>query len=93
MGIGDTIAVGRVLFSGNVPTIPPDEFWVPAKTNPTRCSIIPFGDIHIFIGKTNSGPSSQEVGNSSRHARTDYGHDTFAEESRPYLSLEYGGSD
>ena len=31
-GIGETVAIGRVLFSGNVPIIPPDEFWIPAKT-------------------------------------------------------------
>src|SRR4051812_32701706 len=57
-GIGKTVAIGRVLFSGNVPIVPPDEFWILAKMNPTRCSIIPIGDIHLFIEETDSGTSS-----------------------------------
>ena len=78
-GIGETLAIGRVLFSGNVPIVPPDEFWILAKTNPTRCSIVPIGDIHLFIDETDSGTSSLGVGGASRPARTAYGQDTFAE--------------
>src|SRR6266567_727227 len=51
-GIGDTIAVGRVLYHGNVPIVPPDECWIPARENPVRLSIVPFGGFHIFIGET-----------------------------------------
>ena len=48
----DTIAVGRVLYTGNLPIVPPDECWIPAKTNPVKLSIVPVGGIHIFIGET-----------------------------------------
>src|SRR3954463_15256167 len=72
-GIGEIVAIGRVLFSGNIPIVPPDEFWIPAKTNPTWCSIVPIGDIHLFIGETDSGTSSRGVGGASRPARTAYG--------------------
>ena len=51
-GIGDTIAVGRVLYAGNFPIVPQDECWIPARTNPVKLSIIPIGGIHIFIGET-----------------------------------------
>src|SRR3954470_20629363 len=92
-GIGETIAIGRVLFSGNIPIVPLDEFWIPAKTNPTRCSIVPIGDIHLFIGETDSGTSSLGVGGASRPARTAYGQDTFAEGSMSDLSSEFAGKD
>ena len=35
-GIGDTIAVGCVLYKENI----------------TNFTIVPFGDIHVFIGET-----------------------------------------
>src|SRR3954465_521588 len=85
-GIGKTVAIGRILFSGNVPIVPPDEFWIPAKTNPTQCSIVPIGDIHLFIGETNSGTSSLGVGGTSRPTRTAYGQDRFMEGSMSDLS-------
>src|SRR3954469_8062566 len=44
-GIGETVAIGRVLFSGNILIVPPGEFWISAKTNPKRCSVVPIGDI------------------------------------------------
>src|SRR3954468_13570739 len=81
VGIGKTVAIGRILFSGNVPIVPPDEFWIPAKMNPTRCSIVPIRDIHLFIGETDSGTSSLGVGGASRPAWTAYGKDTFAKGS------------
>src|SRR3954471_24829214 len=92
-GIGETIAIGRVLFSGNVPIVPPDEFWIPVKMNPTRCSIVPIGDIHLFIGETDSGTSSLGVGGASRPTRTVYGQDTFTEGSMSDLSSEFAGKD
>src|SRR3954468_22411511 len=72
-GISETIAIGHVLFSGNVLIVPPDEFWIPAKTNSTRRSIVPIRDIHLFIDETDSSTSSLEVGGSSRPTRTAYG--------------------
>src|SRR3954468_12419961 len=92
-GISETVAIGHVLFSGNVPIVPPDEFWIPAKTNTTRCSIVPIGDIHLFICETDSGTSSLGVGGASRPAQTAYGKDTFAEGSMSDLSLEFAGKD
>src|SRR3954463_60261 len=92
-GIGETVAIGRVLFSGNVPIVPPNKFCIPAKTKPTRCSIVPIGDIHLFIGETDSGTSSLGVGGASRPARTAYRQDTFAEGSMSDLSSEFAGQD
>ena len=51
-GISDTVAVGRVQYYGRFPSVPPDECWIPARTNVVRLSIIPIGVIHIFIGET-----------------------------------------
>src|SRR4051812_14158390 len=92
-GIGETVAIGHVFFSGNVSIVPPDEFWIPAKTNPTSCSIVPIRDIHLFIGETDSGTSSLGVRGASRPTRTAYGQDTFAEGSMSDLSLEFAGKD
>ena len=61
--------------------------------NPTRCSIVPIGDIHLFIGETDPGTSSLGVGGASRPARTAYGQDTFAEGSMSDLSSEFAGKD
>src|SRR3954467_5627506 len=80
-GIGKTVSIGRVLFSDNVPIVPPDKFWIPAKTNPMRCSIVLIRDHHRFIGEIDSGSSSLEVGGASRPARSAYGKDMFAEGS------------
>src|SRR4051812_15209732 len=92
-GIGKTVAISRVLFSGNVPIVPPDEFWIPAKTNPMRYSIVPIKDIHLFIGETDSGTSSLGVGGASRPAQTAYGPNTFAEGMMSDLSLEIANKD
>src|SRR4051812_46887240 len=92
-GISETVAIGRVLFAGNVPIVPTDKLWIPAKTNPTRCSIVPIRDIHLFIGETDSRTSSLGVGGASRPAWTAYGQDTFAEGSMSDLSSEFAGKD
>src|SRR3954468_7374016 len=92
-GIGKTVAICRVLFSGNVPIVPPDEFWIPVKTNPTRCSIVSIRDINLFNGETNSGTSSLGVGGTSRPTRTANGQDTFAEGSMSDLSSEFADKD
>src|SRR3954464_13590405 len=92
-GIGETVAIRPVLFSGNVPIVPPNEFWIPSQPNPTQCSIIPIRDIHLFIGETDSGTSSLGVGGASRPARTAYGLDTFAEGSMSDISSEFSDKD
>src|SRR4051812_35432948 len=52
-GVGDTVAVGRVQYlAGRYPFVPPDECWIPARTDAVRLSIIPIGGIHIFIRET-----------------------------------------
>ena len=60
-GIGDTVAVGRVQYYGRFPFVPPDECWIPARTNPVRLSIIPFGGFHIFIGETAEHGGNSQV--------------------------------
>jgi hypothetical protein len=58
-GIGDTIASGRVLYDFGFPIVPADNLWVPAREDPTRFTIVPIGDIHIFIGETNPTPATE----------------------------------
>ena len=62
--IGDTVAIGRVQYYGRFPFIPPDECWIPARTNPDRLSIIPFGGFHIFIGETADHGGNSQVSSS-----------------------------
>ena len=59
----DSIAVGRVLYAGNFPFVPPDEFWIPARSNPVKLSIVPIGGIHIFISKTVDSDGNALVSN------------------------------
>ncbi|KAK1597816.1 hypothetical protein QYE76_017651 [Lolium multiflorum] len=37
----DSIFVGRVLYAGNFPFVPPDEFWIRARSNPIKLSVVP----------------------------------------------------
>ncbi|KAK1609429.1 hypothetical protein QYE76_033102 [Lolium multiflorum] len=39
--------------------VPPDECWIPARTNPVKLSIVPIGGIHIFIGETVDSDETQ----------------------------------
>jgi len=55
-GIGDTVAVGRFLYPGNLPIIPNDECWIPSRENVTSYDIVSFGGIHIFIGHISDQP-------------------------------------
>ena len=61
-GIGDTIAVGCVLYTENFVIIPNDCFWTLAKENGTNFTIVPFGDIHVFIGETATGSMAASEG-------------------------------
>jgi hypothetical protein len=58
-GIGDTVAIGRILYDSGFPIVPADNLWVPAREDPTRFTVIPIGDIHIFIGETNPTPATE----------------------------------
>jgi hypothetical protein len=55
-GIGDTVAIGLVLYNSGFPIVPADNLWVPARENPTRFTVVPVGDIHIFIGEMDLTP-------------------------------------
>ena len=88
--IGDTVAIGRVLYAGNYPIVPNDEFWVPARENVTNLNIVPFGDIHIFIGYV----PDQPIAMTTSPARTAFGPDTIAEvRSVPELPREISALD
>jgi hypothetical protein len=58
-GIGDTIAIRRVLYDSGFPIIPADNLWVPAREDPARFTVVPIGDIHIFIGEINPTPAME----------------------------------
>ena len=69
-GMGDTIDVGCVLYTENFAIGPNDCFWTSAKENVTNFSIVPFGDIHAFIGKTATGSMAAPEGAGARPAWT-----------------------
>jgi hypothetical protein len=58
-GIGDTVAIGRVLYDSGFPIVPADNLWVPAREDPTRFTVVPIGDIHIFIGEMDLTPTME----------------------------------
>jgi hypothetical protein len=58
-GIGNTVAIGRVLYDSGFPIVPADNLWVPAREDPTRFTVIPIGDIHIFIGEMDPTPATK----------------------------------
>jgi hypothetical protein len=58
-GIGDTIAIGRVLYDSGFPIVPADNLWVPTRENPTRFTIVSIEDIHIFIRETDPTPATE----------------------------------
>jgi hypothetical protein len=58
-GIGDTVAIGRVLYDSGFPIIPADNLWVPAREDPTRLTVVSIEDIHIFIGETDLTPATE----------------------------------
>jgi hypothetical protein len=39
------------MYAENLPIVPEDKCWIPARTNPVKLSIIPIVGIHIFIGE------------------------------------------
>jgi hypothetical protein len=55
-GIGDTVAIGHVLYDSGFPIIPTDNLWVPARENPARFTVVLIRDIHIFIRETTLTP-------------------------------------
>ena len=89
-GIGDTVAVGRVIYAGNLPIVPDDECWIPAREDIAYCTIVPIGGIHIFIGEI----GGQDAETTPRPARTASELDTFAEDRyRQESSKEFSALD
>jgi hypothetical protein len=58
-GIGDTVAIRRVLYDSGFLIVPADNLWVPAREDPSRFTVVPIGNIHIFIGETNPTPATK----------------------------------
>jgi hypothetical protein len=84
-GIGDTISIGHVLYDSGLPIVLEDNLWVPARENPTRFTVIPIGDIHIFIGETNPTLATETdfrwIGMAKTPTRTTFEMDTEEESS------------
>jgi hypothetical protein len=57
--IGDTVAIGRILYGSGFPIVPADNLWVPAREDPARFIVVLIRDIHIFIGETNPIPAME----------------------------------
>jgi hypothetical protein len=89
-GIGDTVAIGRVLYDFGFPIVPADNLWVAAREDPTRFTVIPIGDIHIFIGETDLTPATEtnfrRIGMAENPKRTAFELDTEEESSDLELS-------
>jgi hypothetical protein len=49
-GINDPTAIGHILYAENIPIVPGNETWILARRSPIHSTIVPTGDIHIFIG-------------------------------------------
>jgi hypothetical protein len=95
-GIGDTVAIGRVLYDFGFPIVPADNLWVPAREDPARFTVVLIGDIHIFIGETNPTPATEtnfrRIGMTETPKRTAFELDT--EEDSSNLELpKLPGSD
>jgi hypothetical protein len=90
VGIGDTVAIGRVLYDSGFPIVPADNLWVPAREDPTRFTVVPVGDIHIFIGETDLTPAMEtnfrRIGMAETPKRTAFELDTEEESSDLELS-------
>ena len=59
--IGETIAVGRILYASDVPLIVFDETWILAKEDVTTYTIMSFGEIDVYIGFAEPAQSTPAV--------------------------------
>jgi hypothetical protein len=93
-GIGDTVAIGCVLYDSGFPIVPADNLWVPAREDPARFTVVPIGDIRIFIGETNPTPTTKtnfrRIGMAETPKRTAFELDTEEESSDLELSKSSG---
>jgi hypothetical protein len=89
-GIGDTVAIGGVLYDSGFPIFPADNLSVPAREDPTRFTVVPIRDIHIFIGETDLTPATETnfrwIGMVETPKRTAFELDTEEESSDLELS-------
>jgi hypothetical protein len=81
-GIGDTVAIGHVLYDSGFPIVPMDNLWVPAREDPTRLTVVLIGDIHI-IGEIDLTPATEtnfrRIGMAETPKRTAFELDTEEE--------------
>ena len=56
IGIGETIAVSRILYASDVPLIVLDETWIPAREPVTAYTIMSFSEIDVYIGFAEPAP-------------------------------------
>jgi hypothetical protein len=84
-GIGDTVAIGLVLYDSGFPIVPADNLWVLAREDPTRFTVVPIGDIHIFIGEMDLTTAMEtnfwRIGMAKTPKRTTFELDTEEESS------------
>jgi len=59
--IGETIAVGRILYASDVPLIVLDETWILAREVVTTYTIMSFGEIDVYIGFAEPVPPTPAV--------------------------------
>jgi hypothetical protein len=94
VGIGDTVAIRRVLYDSGLPIVPADNLWVPVREDPTRFTVVPIGDILIFIGETNPTPAMEtnfrQIGMAETPKWTAFELDTEEESSDLELSKPSG---
>ena len=67
-------------YTENFAIVPNDCYWTPAKENFTNFTIVPFSDIHVFIGETAAGSMAEPEGAGARPVRTAIEQDTLAED-------------
>jgi hypothetical protein len=88
--IGDTVAIERILYDTGFPIISADNLWVPGREDPARFTVVPIGDIHIFIRETNPTPTMEtnfrRIGMAEIPKRTAFELDTEEDSSDLELS-------
>jgi hypothetical protein len=88
--ISDTVAIGRVFYDSGFPIVPTDNLWVLARENPARFTIVPIGDLHIFIRERNPTHATEtnfrRIGMAETPTRTAFKLDTEEKSSDLELS-------
>ena len=77
-GIGQTIAVGRSIRVGSMGYVQDDASWTPANDGLIAYTLVPIGDIELFIGFTPEAmgfPKNHTLWGPTRHPESDYSQD------------------